>query len=144
MFKDTNSIPKLVVVDQITYTDDNLDSPFSGTFKWVDTDHSEVESLFENGKCIYQKVFENGRLNSETILQHDKQRILIYDNNGKVSCKSVVAKGKLDGLLEIFSEEILFMTIAFINGKKNGKWMVYHVDGSILSCDYYIDDIKQS
>lgn len=144
MSKNFNIPSKMIVLDGITYSEDNLDVPFSGIHNWVADDDIDIESVYENGIQISQKNSRNGIDESKTIFKgRESKEVIIYDNNGKVEIKNQIVNGKLEGLTEVFSDGILLMSTEFKNGKKNGSSIFFNTDGSVSKREYYIDDIKQ-
>lgn len=113
---------EMVVLDGVTYKRDNLDIPFSGTFNWVAEDGTDIASYYEKGKCVSRIISEDGVTKSRTTFDNDEiKEILVFDENGQIRIRNQMANGKLEGLTEIFSDGILFMTTEFKEGKKMEK-----------------------
>lgn len=139
-----NSPFKIIISNGITYREDDLQTPFSGAFNWTADDGAAVTSVYEVGRCVSRLIAVNGLVKSETLFNYDRsEEVTIYDDKGQISKRNQIVDGKLDGMTEIYTDGVLFITAEFKKGRKNGECIVYHADGSIAKREYYFNDVKQ-
>lgn len=145
MYKEKLNSPfKIIILDGVTYKEDDIKNPFSGIYYWKAADGSDVESIYEKGKCIHQKVIEDNILRSETLFKEGGvKEIIIYESDGQIKTKSCLLDGKLEGLFELYSDGRLYMTTEFRQGRKSGECLVYSADGSVSHRESFINDVKQ-
>lgn len=135
---------KMIIVDGITYSEDDLQTPYSGVFNWIADDGSAVSSVYEDGRRVSQLIAVNGVVKSKTLFKYDRsEEVTIYDDLGQISKRNQIVDGKLDGMTEIYTDGVLLMTAEFKKGRQNGECIVYHADGSIAKREYYFNDVKQ-
>ncbi|TDS08893.1 toxin-antitoxin system YwqK family antitoxin [Sphingobacterium paludis] len=138
----TNAPLELIVLNGLSYRKDNLKEPFSGTFNWSEG-NCDVVSIYENGIRLNQKIYEENRLVSDVVYRSDgSENVSLFDDEGNISVINNLKNGKLDGVTKVFIGGVHRVTMTYRNGKKNGNFIIYDLNGHMLLVEYYVDNIK--